>query len=708
MDKQSAFFGASHLYRSCDLAGPAAPSALHTRNIENFDALGGMRRPDRSVQQLSGYRIVGAEISCMAEQFISEHPHTLGVVQDLRKGITVTGFSDDVACSFRNRWFQTLGVPTPDRLPGPDADVIECWGRAVGDPDAAEILPRWLRHGAPIGILEHIDTANVFPAVVPTDPVRNPDSLFSELAGWANYASAEDEPEVVKGLLDAQAAKGHCKFFDSITDLEQYLGVDHIVLTKLALITKYKADGTPKHRLIWDLLRSDVNSAVTLEERIVLPRVQDAVDDARHVRLHCNDDLEWMVLDIADAFHNVPMRPSERRFACGKVGDRFIVFEVLCMGGKSAPNIWGRFAALLGRMLASMFSPDVFRAEVYVDDPLMATAGTQAQRDSTFTIALLVLQASGFPLAWGKGVLGKSVTWIGAQLTSLPTGIMVSIPEDKLDILLDQTCELRSSVVVNRRAVRAYCGKLSCIGGMVPFVRPFLGMVWAALSSTSSLPVNLIHCRQFKVALDWLHALLQGRHGPLVRTFPLHVIVADEGDYIATDACPWGFAGILYRQHVPVSWFATPLTESDLRRFNAKKGDSGHNTTWEALALLVAVRLWLPGSTVLARVRSDSLSALRSMVRLASRSPALNLIARELALDAVLGLYRVGIATHIPGVANNLPDDLSRMWAPCPHPFPLVLASVPEIQAPSRGREFWRTTSATHRAGKIAGRRLGN
>ena len=99
------------------------------------------------------------------------------------------------------------------------------------------------------------------------------------------------------------------------------------------------ADGTPKHRLIWDLIRSDVNAAVALLERIVLPRVQDAVDDARHIRRLSDEELEWLVLDIADAFHNVPMRPRERKFACGKVGSRFIVFQVLCMGGKSTPNV---------------------------------------------------------------------------------------------------------------------------------------------------------------------------------------------------------------------------------------------------------------------------------------------------------------------------------------------------------------------------------
>jgi hypothetical protein len=699
MDRQSSFFASSRLVRAYDLAGPAQQSKLHARNLENDVALGGMRRPDRSVHTSPGYRAVGQQLFTMGEAFIKDNPSALNIVRELRAGNTVSGFPDQMVASFRDSCFRVLGSTTPPVPHGPDADLIECWGKAVGDKDAADILPGWLRKGAPIGILEHIEVADVFPRVVPDDPASNPLSLYSELAGWSNYASAEEEPQVVADLLRAQSDKGHCRFFDDMESLLEYLGVEHVVLTKLALVTKLKADGSPKYRLIWDLLRSNVNGTVTLTERIVLPRIQDAVDDARHLRLCSGEDLEWLVLDVADAFHNIPMHPSERRFACGMVNGKFVVFLVLCMGGQSAPNIWGRFAALLGRMQASLFCPDEFRNEIFVDDPLMAAVGTVERRNILFTIALLSLQATGFPLAWGKGILGTSVTWIGAKLTSSSAGIEVAIPEDKLQTLLDETMQFRRSVVASRRSVRSFCGKLSFIGGMVPYIRPFLSMVWAALASTSRLPPSLVHCRQFRIALDWLHALLVGRHGPLVRTFALEEVWSPDGDYIATDACPWGFAGVLFRNHSPIAWYATPLTGLDLRRFRARKGDSSHNTTWEALALLVAIRLWLPGTSVLARVRSDSLSALRSMVKLCSRSPHLNLVARELALDAVLGLYTIGMAVHIPGVSNKLPDDLSRMWAPEPHAFPAELHGVPEIQPPIRDGSFWRTTTITHRRG---------
>ena len=51
------------------------------------------------------------------------------------------------------------------------------------------------------------------------------------------------------------------------------------------------------------------------------------------------------------------------------------------------------------------------------------------------------------------------------------------------------------------------------------------------------------------------------------------------------------------------------------------------------------------------------------MVRLYSNSADLNVTAWERGSDAVLGLYTVGLATHIRGVSGRLPDDLSRMWA---------------------------------------------
>ena len=94
---------------------------------------------------------------------------------------------------------------------GPDASVLQAWGGATSDPDAAAISPEWLQSGAPTGILEPIEYAGVFPPVPPDTPRRKPADLFSDLTGWTNNRSAEDEPEVVRQLLEEQYGKGHCR-----------------------------------------------------------------------------------------------------------------------------------------------------------------------------------------------------------------------------------------------------------------------------------------------------------------------------------------------------------------------------------------------------------------------------------------------------------------------------------------------------------------
>ena len=99
----------------------------------------------------------------------------------------------------------------------------------------------------------------------------------------------------------------------------------------------------------------------------------------------------------------------------------------------------------------------------------------------------------------------------------------------------------------------------------------------------------------------------------------------------------------------------TRFTEFDYEMFGHARGCGKGQQTWEALALLVALRLWAPiwkGKRVTITVRSDSVSALSAALNLTSDGVNTNLIAREMALDISQSVYRPTIVAHIPGTCN--------------------------------------------------------
>ena len=97
-------------------------------------------------------------------------------------------------------------------------------------------------------------------------------------------------------------------------------------------------------------------------------------------------------------------------------------------------------------------------------------------------------------------------------------------------------------------------------------------------------------------------------------------------------------------------------------------------------------------SRVLLRIRSDSVSALVLAVRLKSSGFGPNLVAREMALDIAESVYRPDIAEHIPGIANRICDDLSRLFVPGQEKsIPRVLENIPRVTLPRRDRSFFRT-----------------
>ena len=104
MSGQSAFFGTASLKRSCDLAGPADLSRREVRNLENEQALGGIRRPDISVRHSNKYRAEGRKFRSMLERFVDKHREALEVIEAVRNGSQVDGFAHELLDELRREW----------------------------------------------------------------------------------------------------------------------------------------------------------------------------------------------------------------------------------------------------------------------------------------------------------------------------------------------------------------------------------------------------------------------------------------------------------------------------------------------------------------------------------------------------------------------------------------------------------------------------
>ena len=144
-------------------------------------------------------------------------------------------------------------------------------------------------------------------------------------------------------------------------------------------------------------------------------------------------------------------------------------------------------------------------------------------------------------------------------------------------------------------------------------------------------------------------------------------------------------------------YLAETFTDDDARTLDFAIGDCRGQAAAEAMAILMALRTWLPlwGSMRSAvAVRSDSVAALGALGKLGSTAPAINRVAREVALDVALSRYGVDVWTHVRAEYNTDADALSRLSEPgAKYVVPPHLAAVKRATVQPRDQEWWSTSS---------------
>ena len=656
------------------------------REEENFAAVGGLRDPRKAVAnskalRTTGHRIRSALELCIGEQDLKHFEHSMAVrPETVQKAVQVL--------------HEEFEVNEATNIEGYQTSLLGAMLEAACDADA-QVVPRWLNEGVPLGLSVPIEHTNVFPA---TDEVsasiKASQAMGILLEDWdgeaTNYASFYEAGSRAQAELDRMVETGRADRAETWAEVVALVGPE-AKLTQLACIEKEK-DGKIKTRLIVDMRRSGVNGCMKLFERVCLPRVSDVACSARELLkdMHSDETLEFMVIDFSDAFYTLHLKPEERKWVCIKAIDgSYILPKCICFGLACGPVLWGRVAASAMRLAQACFPTKTARLQCYVDDPIIVAKGrTSADRSFWFLQTTLLWTALGFKLAWHKAKRGTSIDWIGVQLTLAGDNLrhlMISLPPDKVAKVIEamQAVETCKGVISTKR-LEQLCGLLSWVSHLIPIARPWTSQLWAAVAMSKDRAVTgpkragtrrrkgLTFGRQVAHPIRWLRCLMESKGclpvsdgpPPLVRTFRW-----DQNPKVVrveTDAPPTGLGGVLFVGEKPTHYIGHVLTEQDCKDLggNTRLHDPAYQSEFELLAIFVSVKLFsqlFEEQCIQFYIHSDSTSALHTATTLRGKSPLMSQLAGEIALtlesfeiDALWG-------RHLRGVLNVLADPLSRL-----------------------------------------------
>ena len=690
----------------------AVQTASQKREKENRECVGGLRNPRRCVTRSTPLRKVGERARGVVDRWLQELDDK--PVELVRDSLS-EGIPDEMIQQLKHRLAAEF-----------KADVTasglqaELWSRMLKDAlDAdADVLPRWMVSGFPLGIENEITYTGIFPKTeedtAAVESSRMEGLLMQDFEDeCVNYQSFQEAGHKAQELLDKLLHQDRAELFTSWNDVVNKFG-NGARLTKMACIVKTKEDGSEKVRLVVDCRRSGVNGLMTVRERVVLPRVSDVADSLKRLLWHNSNYRTWpclMSADFSDAFYMAKLMDSERKYVITKGmplngRPRYYCMKVVTFGLAPGPLLWARLASAAMRLSQAMARPWESEVHCFVDDPLivsMASSFTEHARIHTRCLALW--RALGLEVAWHKADCGNNLQWIGFHFEiGGPEGkdLTVQLTEQKRS-KLQQVFEdiLKSKGVVAVQKLQYAVGVLGWLTSAVPVARPWMAMLWAALTkhrdpvrSTTRVRKGLIFLKQVDNAIRWLGALLHpvpDQPLALQKTFRWRPHAPEV--LIQTDACPGGMGGFIQIGNQFVAYFHDALNELDFRRFGASPGDPAFQSEYELLALLVALKVfqhWIIGnySAASVTIRTDNMAVVAAAFEYRASSP----IMVQLTAEVMLQLESMGVShhtsQHVPGLLNDIADKLSRHHEGYPVPHQLVQCRL--VQVPQRTDDFYR------------------
>ena len=216
----------------------------------------------------------------------------------------------------------------------------------------------------------------------------------------------------------------------------------------------------------------------------------------------------WWLLkaDVTKAHRRIKVKQEDWRYQVAVNKGKFWINKVGTYGMASAQLYWGRMAALLLRILYSLF-PEVDWQFVYVDDFAWLIRGQQAFLQAACILVTLI--ALGLPLSWKKTGLGSTNIWLGFLIHLKEPSIQMA--PTKHILIMEALGKLQRGAPFSLKELEKVLGRLQWATHCCPVTKPFLQPLWTWKSAMMKTKRSKVAGRPSKLIRkigQWLYDML--------------------------------------------------------------------------------------------------------------------------------------------------------------------------------------------------------
>ncbi|CAE8584251.1 unnamed protein product, partial [Polarella glacialis] len=373
--------------------------------------------------------------------------------------------------------------------------------RLAGDPDWAFLLQA--ETGLPAGITVPLPrTPEVYEEQTSWRLDLDAEAMGEEMA--LNYSSVDKHKDYVYKFFDEEVLEGLMIKMSRAEFDKKYQGKSAIA----ALAVLFNAI-TGKLRIIHDATNKvRVNNRIKCLDKQRMPGAKEKFYILHYYK--SRGVVLFSVLgDVSKAHRRFKYLEVEHGFLACQVDpkdDLIYVNKVGTFGVGSASYWWGRIFGASTRATYQLLGPEN-PAEILVFADDIEVIGPDRAGRRAIVLTYLFLVAFGNPFKWEKQRGGLKVDWIGLHTDY--TVYKLGISEERCAWLVGWCTEVKVSCSVWPRVMAAGLGRLCYTANALFWERPFLGPIYAWVSSVGGLDRKVAVPWAIKFILSWIASRLR-------------------------------------------------------------------------------------------------------------------------------------------------------------------------------------------------------